>query len=105
MATVPPAVTGAAAHSAKVVAVVTAQGAKLIALLVVPRAVIFCATTVMTPVALVVTLATYFVLADAVSQPQLLAVGNIVEDCTTSVIDVRQEEAASITSLTFALTV
>lgn len=67
----------------------------------------FCDVTVTTPVvAAVATLATYLLVAEADSQPQVFAVaGNTFAVWNTSEIVVRQAEAARITSEAFALTV
>lgn len=101
--TKPPA-TGAV-QVAKVVALETLQGANFtVPSMPVPR---FCVVTVISPVvAAVATLATYLLVGDADSQPQVLAVaGKAVVVCTVSVIDVRQVDAARMTSDTFARTV
>lgn len=67
----------------------------------------FREVTVTTPAALVATEATNLEVAEADSQPQALAAGSeaVGLDCTTSVMVVRQAEAASITSDTWARTV
>jgi hypothetical protein len=68
----------------------------------------FWVNTVTMPAPVVVTLATYLLVAEALSQPQgLVAVvaGSVGEVWTASLIEVRQVEAARITSDTLALTV
>lgn len=65
----------------------------------------FCEVTVMIPEPSVDIDATYLLVDVDASQPQLPADGNVVAVCTVSVIDVLQEDAARITSDTFAFTV
>ena len=62
-------------------------------------------TIVMTPSALTVPDATYFVAVKLQDVGRTAEMSATVEDCTTSVTVVRQEDAARITSETFALTV
>lgn len=57
----------------------------------------------MTPSESVVTLATYLEVDDVLSQPHgFVPEGKEEEVCTASVIEVRQAEAANMTSETFA---
>lgn len=102
VATTPPAV--GAVQRAKVVAPELLQGASLtVPSLPVPR---FCEVIVTMPAASVAIDATYLLAALVDSQPQVPAVGKEpVEDCTDSVIEVRQDDPASTTSETLALTV
>lgn len=71
-----------------------------------PSAAAFAVTVTMPVVAVVSTLSTYLLVCTDDSQPQAFATGRVpAEDWKTSVIVVRQAEAASTTSEAFALTV
>lgn len=61
--------------------------------------------TLMRPASVVLIERTYCDVAEVDSQPQAPAAGSAVEDCTTSVMVVRQADAANISSEFLARTV
>ena len=102
--TLPPAVGNV--QSLKVVALLFEQPLSWIEPVAVPPK--FWVVTVTMPAPVVATLATYLLVAEALSQPQGLAAevaGSVGAVWTASLIEVRQVEAARITSDTLALTV
>ena len=101
VATKPPGV--GAVQPAKVVAPALEQGAKVtVPLMPVPR---FWEVIVTNPAVVVTIEATYLLVEVADSQPQPPAAGRVVDDCTVSVIEVRHDDPARISSETLALTV
>lgn len=104
MDTKPPAVGVVQLASANEDAAELEQGRNMI----VPLVGRFAETTITSPSAVVLIEATYLLVDDAASQPQLPAVGSEEPEgkvWTVSVIDVRQADAARISSDTLALTV